>query len=564
MTTQCKHLASYASFVDCIKKDVETVTNSPVREEIDWKEMPHIDEEYAKIYPSDVDGIEMLAICMDHLMTTALEEEYMSTRTSIFSFMSINERMKRWRECSPELDDFLQQAADKPGSIFYQKHKPAYGSDGTQSRNFSDIPQMPIKLGLGRASLAVGFVDLFYLFGAQFVKYTTEEADLHSRTATVIGVDGSCLAVAKSQVVVEMLRTPDIPTSSAIQVWLSSAWESTTFEHFQSVLPRAIENVNYAVPAVDGIGNQQEVQQLLQYWTTVKADDSRLRLPSVHKEWRARNPPRSTTNHALPNMKHSRDRVAFARYMVTGEFPPLSKDDTSCSELIGNVCMFACPGKYTSKVNGETVFGALPLETILTIDMEEGFGIFDKAYKYVKDNTDTLRDHLLQGRIDVRLYQHMFSTYDVMFLSSLRKLRPFSVVWTNICDHMSREDFHSMARRVSWSGTIHYMHSIDWIREIHGAHITDVPLALKRQVAAISRSLIRTQLTEEYPCFNPDVQYDRPSNLASFALTCYLHPLWVNYFFDGYNLKVEPQYTHADYVCTLTNCDTLYMEWTYL
>ena len=111
-----------------------TLRQLPLREEIDWKEMPHFDEEYAKIYPNDVEGIEMLAICMDHLMTTALEDEYMSSRTSIFSFMNINQRMKRWQECSPELDDFLQQAADKPGSIFYQKHKPAYGSDGPQSQ----------------------------------------------------------------------------------------------------------------------------------------------------------------------------------------------------------------------------------------------------------------------------------------------------------------------------------------------------------------------------------------------------------------------------------------------
>ena len=144
-------------------------------------------------------------------------------------------------------------------------------------------------------------------------------------------------------------------------------WESATFEHFQSVLPLTIKSVNDAVPAVDGIGNQQVVRRLLQYWTTVKADDSRLRLSSVHTEWRARNPPRSSTNYAIPNMKDSRNRVAFARYMVTGEFPLLSKDGTSRSELIGNVCMFAGSDKCTSKANGETVLGALPLETILTI-----------------------------------------------------------------------------------------------------------------------------------------------------------------------------------------------------
>ena len=79
------------------------------------------------------------------------------------------------------------------------------------NRNFSDISKMPIKLGLGRASLAVGFVDSFFLFGTQLVEYASEGVDPHSRIATVIGLDGSCLAVAKSQVVVEMLRTPDIP-----------------------------------------------------------------------------------------------------------------------------------------------------------------------------------------------------------------------------------------------------------------------------------------------------------------------------------------------------------------
>jgi hypothetical protein len=49
-------------------------------------------------------------------------------------------------------------------------------------------------------------------------------------------------------------------------------------------------------------------------------------------------------------------------------------------------------------------------------------------------------------------------------------LQPHTMSWSNVCDYYHPADFHAMAEACSApEGTVHHLHSMNWIREVKGA-----------------------------------------------------------------------------------------------
>ena len=54
------------------------------------------------------------------------------------------------------------------------------------------------------------------------------------------------------------------------------------------------------------------------------------------------------------------------------------------------------------------------------------------------------------------------------------------VYWNNLCDFYSRENFHKMAKLISYSETIHVINSVYWFQVVYGTEIYDLHSSSRR------------------------------------------------------------------------------------
>jgi hypothetical protein len=55
--------------------------------------------------------------------------------------------------------------------------------------------------------------------------------------------------------------------------------------------------------------------------------------------------------------------------------------------------------------------------------------------------------------------------------AEIRSLQPRTISWSNVCDFYLPADFHAMAEACSApeGGTVHHLHSMNWVRDVKGA-----------------------------------------------------------------------------------------------
>jgi hypothetical protein len=60
-------------------------------------------------------------------------------------------------------------------------------------------------------------------------------------------------------------------------------------------------------------------------------------------------------------------------------------------------------------------------------------------------------------------------------IAAIRSLQPYTMSWSNVPDYIEPAAFHRLARAVSdeVAGTVHFMHSMNWVQELKGAFDVD-------------------------------------------------------------------------------------------
>ena len=116
------------------------------------------------------------------------------------------DKLKRWQELSPQLDDFLLRAT--PGDIFYEKGYHPYAPGA--SPHFRNTPlaepfSSSLKLENGRTLVDFGFVDFGFVFDS------IKTLDMSGDPLTVVGYEASPQCVAKSLVMIQMMEDGDVP-----------------------------------------------------------------------------------------------------------------------------------------------------------------------------------------------------------------------------------------------------------------------------------------------------------------------------------------------------------------
>ncbi|CAG8505061.1 3759_t:CDS:2 [Paraglomus brasilianum] len=545
---------------------------------------PDYATEYKAYYPADSFGYTVL-----------------SKATKLGERLALQEW--RWGQTTPELFEFLSSKQLRLGSIFYKKRAPIYGG----VKSFANEVKPHIGFVKGSNNITVGFVDLSLLFGVHIEKGR---------------FDANGYAVAKTKVILAMMKN-DVPALSILQVWYSSVWTTATFDYFQQAVNSLIQQDNNPTDSADKIylpHSQDEVIGHIKYWSTVEKGDPRLKLEAAHSKWVAQCPPTSNCYYIVNNLCKPRDRVEFARNILTGELSRPDCKATSAkgkkkknqsrktnhmsrfgcqnSDLLGSVTMFACLNGYEPHGSSEVLFSGIPMENILAMYNSETTSLLNAVYEFLEENinkiktwlngtnrqdsrwnvassstsTTTSKTKRASSRVvptkkrilKISLYKAELTTADCSWLSRNR-FKPYAVIWSNVCDYCTKSDFHTIARSLSCPWTTHTMHSMNWPRQTFGAMINDLPdNEIRAECLAEAKTVVRTMgsMLDKSGYFDYRNLKENPSNIGDYFMAQVTHDDWLSYFFEN----VETGNVESNcrpFLVTSTNVMTVYFAWSY-
>jgi tetratricopeptide (TPR) repeat protein len=418
----------------------------------------------------------------------------------------------------------------------------------------------------GKTHVAVGFVDLGLLLSSQL------RDDNTTAPLRFVGFDLSAYAVAKTLVIWAMFLHPTVSSgegsgvdaetlsTAILQVWFSSVWTRGTAALFAVVVKKLVQSEE---KIRSRYGN--EVWRLLQHWSRAKG----VLLSRAMQQWSEF---RSDARSSLPHLLRKKDRIAMARYELTGAFGVTASGSTDGEngDLVGSVTMFDCPDGTPPLADNETVFSTVQITTLFPADGSRTCV------------TEALRDHLL-GRIR-RLLGWAQSSAVVVELhcaavedsvGAIAAFRPWTMSWSNVLDYIPAEKFHDIARACSvHHDIIHFGYSMNWMTQVYGASFLDLlgMFTEKRKKKMILDC--NAKFSQAYQQLNCQARLRSPppsnplNNMAT-LLEANTYSKWLQWWIAkgcarGEYCKTAPNCEHSTpNPLSCTGSSTMYLTWTY-
>ncbi|EXX54183.1 hypothetical protein GLOIN_2v1587334 [Rhizophagus irregularis DAOM 181602=DAOM 197198] len=525
--------------------------NNPLE---NWN-VPDFGKEYATKYPHENVQIEFLNSAKSSLKSLQIVERFLD---SDLDEPDPNHLMKRWNEFSKELINFLS-APRKFGDIFTGKTKNPYvGDKGRGALSFSNTPKQSLLLDQGKTHVAIGFVDLDLLLRARIVqnKNSVEQPN------KFIGYEGSVYAVAKSNVIKEMM-TKKAPIQSIIEFWTSSVWTRETLKHFENAVKIVLQYgnaPNNKPPNPTKKELHPKVRSLISHWNeSVRNPKSR---QEAHELWVKTFNSESGIFSVVANLIESRDRVQVARHILTGEFPLM--DDQQKNNLIASITMFNCNDGISPHSTSEFMSQMMPMDAILLKNKRKETSFLNAIYDFFENSITKICTWLsppAENSVSIEIYLHYqtVTNDNAELLASIRQLDPWTMSWSNICDYFYAHDFHKLLRACSGNDTVHVMTSMNWITEVFGAHIMEYESKYRREIYESAQKTISMtgKFIDPSGYFRYDKVITNPYNIGDVGAASMVKESWKNYFFEGQDLNVGEvsslAYTQTHKTHTLLN-----------
>lgn len=329
-----------------------------------------------------------------------------------------------------------------------------YGA-GNIHHSFGNVAQQPQVMTTGTTHVSIGFADLQEVILCKLHNSKSGTNQL----LRWIGYDQSPYVIAKTLVLIEMMKDKSSAVESVVQVWFSAAWSIQTLKSFRKALQKVVSSLKKK----NRLKIPISVQEYLIYW---QQHDVSLR--ESRDQWMANHD--SPCSDMICNWKQKRDYLAICTYVMTGQ---LYYNDLS----VGSVVMFALPGG--GKVaNNENVFEVVDLKELI-----EHYERTDSEAKdcvhaltsFLESKILTLKERIHSNKITLEVYcEELSLSSSVLIKNICKELQPYSMSWSNVCDYINPKDFHKLARRCSTGNeTIHYGYSMNWPLDVKGTFIGD-------------------------------------------------------------------------------------------
>jgi len=406
--------------------------------------VPPLEIEYRKKYPGDT--VHHLFIASGRMMT----EEMMATNLGMLVKADENcgDFAKRWQDISPELDEFIKHA--KPGDVFEKKRYRVYHPPAPQHFRNTPIAE-PTVLANGTTVVDIGFVD----FGITFD--SIDSIDLEGKPVTVLGYDMQPFCVAKSMVMIAMIKDREVGARSVIEVWLSSLWSKVTF--------RAFKRATGSILGQGGIVINGRVRDILEHWNSAK---KMLSKAAIQFQFQAEMESRETRFAMTAcSLEKEEDRVGYLRYYLTKAF---YEDETT---TIGSIVMNFEKEDIGIKQIFESCYESAPAH-IHHHGNSCSPTVIGRTRSYFEKNMEKFIYHVRNGTLIFIPKLGTVSENNHAMIQEVKRAKPYIVSWSNVVDYIHPQKFHKIAKSMSCEGTAHYLHTCNWTSRVYGTDVYDM------------------------------------------------------------------------------------------
>lgn len=448
-------------------------------------------------------------------------EDY--ARSILQRLNSSNVQILKWY-FSSDIGDILPSELEVFDENVY-KHAAVFHSFGNVAANTT--------FRFGTTHVAVGCIDLGTLLSASIDGDWEVYGCLKWK-----GFDGSPYSVAKTMVLIELLKstaTPDI----ILQVAYSSCWARSTTLHFRKALQTVLNGLADSIPS--------DVVSILHYWKTHEVS-----VAGALSQWLDSS---TESNSFLCTFKQKEDCIALALYITSGHI--------GASPEYGSTVMFAVPEFCGIKSSDENF-----LQSISFFDLIEQRAtckdFVAAGVRILQSRIGQLQAWVHSGAVVLDVELEQFSPGNDRLFSQVRNLYPDTMSWSNICDYMKYSDFHNMTRACSFPFTTHYMHSMNWVCKIYGASILDYSSEFKESLLQTGSSIIHQEYQElAVECYFHSPPVTHPINIGNYAASRFHCDKWTEHFFRQAPGNVEVMNVSFDTACNslARNCMTLFLSY---
>jgi len=314
---------------------------------------------------------------------------------------------------------------------------------------FRHCVSFPQVYEFGHTYVGLGYVDLWQLMDGTYLN--VDKANLK-----FYGFDGSELAVARSLVILEMMKASfgEISSKTILQVWFSSCLDAQTKTQFTSFLQKHL--------SCHSSVNNPLLKKYAKIWLKrlphMSTEDAKF---DFHMDCDVED-----FFHPLLNLKREGDRLKFMRYLMTG---CLFVEEVKA--VCGNPTILPCETTDDKWLQDpEPAFAFINLSSI-DLNTESLIG---SILNYIKYKLMSFRILVQNEKVQCFLEVKFVKPDDTAFAKRLQELKPYGIDWGDLPDYMRRLDFLDFAEKCSGPDTLHFFHSMDWTRHVFGASWTDL------------------------------------------------------------------------------------------
>ena len=352
----------------------------------------------------------------------------------------------------------------------------------------------------GTTHVAIGFNDLSVLLNCEL------EGENNHGQLRFFGVDQSSYSVAKSLVLVQMLRQ-DTPIENCLQVFLSSTWSCEALEAFRRCAQQSAAECD----------DDESVHSLLLHWSTATP----LSVEEAQACWRRTRI--SGQGRDIACLRNVADRLAMCRYVLTGSLPT----STATKQEVGSLTMWC---DKTRMAHYGSAYHILNMNDLANAPSE--LDIIGKLCEICGQRLLRLRKWLIEGKLCVELWHRRVSVTERSTLAWIAECQPVTVSWSNVLDYTgSVDEFHFLAQ-VCGKRATHFGYSMNWNARVLGTNAVDYPAGSSARAKAVDASYEWVKSRDSSPLVAL-LPYDNAVNYTCVYLANQFYRHWVDWFFKA-------------------------------
>ena len=344
----------------------------------------------------------------------------------------------------------------KPGTIIteiedFKKHRNYSNSNFFHS--FNNSSQIKVALNFGKNYVSIGFSDLHLVLNHEMRPYKNSTGPVN-----LFLYDCCPFVCAKSKVLLRMFQDESLSPESIFQVWFSSGWSSKTESDF---LVNCVKVLEFDTQL------DNDVRAIIEAWLA----SPRIKLSESRQKWITA---MGSVENDCYNLTEEIDRVQLARYYLTGEL---------LASEVGSKTFFSNPPSQLhsyKRWNDECFLYSQNLPEIKDNGKSFLSSVVDDVLGKIALGKKNMVDG--QGLLKVHIYRNRINPENTALLDEIKSLKPWVVVWSNLCDYFTRVDFIFMARYISDSETMHSGHTMNWVQSVFGTEISDYHVSMRKNL----------------------------------------------------------------------------------